>query len=84
MFDTINADTRSRLKTYMEAALRIRQDIADLQEGLKESTKSMAEEIGTKPSVLNNAVRIEFKALRDEVRVINDEIDEILELAGRS
>ena len=51
--------------------------------GLSETVKAIAEEMEVKPTQLNKALRIAFKASISEEREAFDEIEDILAAAGR-
>jgi hypothetical protein len=72
-----------RLKQLISEGCQVNQEIEDLKEGLRDTVKAIAEEIEVKPSQLNRAIRIAFKdALADE-RDALDEVEDILDAAGR-
>jgi Mn-dependent DtxR family transcriptional regulator len=54
-------------------------EIEDLQEGLKETVKAVAEELNVKPSIINKAIKIAHK---DNWKVHEEEWDEIETILG--
>ena len=52
------ADKLQRLINEGSVVLR---EVEDLQEGLKETVKAIAEELQIKPSVINKAIKIAYK-----------------------
>jgi hypothetical protein len=54
-------------------------EIEDLQEGLKETVKAVAEELNIKPSIINKAIKIAHK---DNWKVHEEEWDEIENILG--
>lgn len=72
-----------RIKQLISEGCQVNQEIEDLKEGLRETVKAIAEEIDVKPSQLNKAIRIAYKQNLHEEREALDEIEDILEAAGR-
>lgn len=77
------AEDIGRLKQLISEGCQVKQEVEDLNEGLKETVKAIAEELDVKPSQLNKAIRIAHKASMAEERAAMDEIEDILEAAGR-
>ena len=56
-------DEKAKLERLVNEGAQVLQEVQDLQEGLKETVKAVAEELDTKPSVLNKAIRTAYKRL---------------------
>lgn len=72
-----------RIKQLISEGCQVNQEIDDLKEGLRDTVKAIAEEIDVKPSQLNKAIRIAHKQNLHEERDALDEIEDILDAAGR-
>lgn len=72
-----------RLKQLITEGVNVKQEIDDLNQGLKDTVKAIAEEMEIKPSQLNKAITIAFRNSLDEEREKMDEIEDILDIAGR-
>lgn len=81
--DTLSVDERSRLKELVEKGLKVTQEISDLKEGLRDTIKSIAEELSVKPALLTKAIRIAFKSSIVDEKETVDKVEEILVLTGR-
>ena len=54
-------EERSKLERLINEGSTVLREIEDLQEGLKETVKAVAEELEIKPSVINKAISIAHK-----------------------
>jgi len=81
--DTIlSADEKAKIKNTIEEAVKVKQEIADLNEGLKDVVTHVCEETGIPKKELNKAISISFKAQEDHRAYENaqDELDAVGEL----
>ena len=76
MYGTEEKEKLERLITEGSNVLR---ELEDLQEGLKETVKAVAEELQIKPSIINKAIRIAHK---DNWKSHEDEWNEIEMILG--
>ena len=72
-----------RLKQLISEGCQVNQEIDDLKEGLRDTIKAIAEEIEVKPSQLAKAIRIAHKESMQDERDALDEIEDILDAAGK-
>jgi len=85
--DTIlSADEKAKIKNTIVEAVRVKQEIADLTEGLKDVVTHVAEETGVPKKELNKAISIAFKAREDHKAYENaqeelDTVGQLLEIA---
>lgn len=54
-------EEKSKLERLINEGGTVLREIEDLQEGLKETVKAVAEELQVKPSVINRAIKIAHK-----------------------
>ena len=79
---SFNSEDIAKLKKLFNEGMRVMREMEDLREGLKDTVKSIAEEMDMKPAVLNKALKIAHKnALKDEQEAFN-EVEEVLEASG--
>ncbi len=74
----------AKLKKLFTEGLRVMREMEDLREGLKDTVKSIAEEMDIKPAVLTKAIKIAHKSNLSEERRGFDELEEILEITGHT
>lgn len=55
---TYGAEEKAKLERLVNEGVTVLQEIEDLQTGLKETVKSVAEELDVKPSLINKAIKI--------------------------
>lgn len=58
---TYGADEKAKLERLVNEGVTVLQEISDLQEGLKDTVKAVAEELNIKPSLINKAIKIAQK-----------------------
>jgi hypothetical protein len=51
-----------KLKRLITDGIQVKQEEAMLREGLKDTVNAVAEELDLKPSILNKAIKVAFKA----------------------
>jgi len=77
------ADT-SKLKQIVSEGITVTREIEDLREGLKDTVDAVAKEMDLKPSVLNKAIRIAYKAELQKTKDSFEELEDILTIVGRT
>jgi hypothetical protein len=60
-------EEKAKLERLVKEAVSVLQEVEDLQSGLKDTIKAVAEELNIKPSLINKAVKVAQK--RDWSRV---------------
>ena len=71
---TYGTEEKAKLERLVNEGVTVLQEIEDLQSGLKETVKAVAEELNVKPSLINKAIKIAKN--RDWERV-NDEFEDL-------
>ncbi len=51
-------EEKAKLERLVKEGVTVLQEVEDLQGGLKETVKAVAEELNVKPSLINKAIRI--------------------------
>jgi Mn-dependent DtxR family transcriptional regulator len=72
-------EERAKLERLINEGGNVLREIEDLQEGLKETVKAVAEELQVKPSIINKAIKIAHK---DNWKSHEEEWDEIETILG--
>lgn len=73
----------NKLKHLIKEGIQVTQEVETLKEGLRDTVKAIAEELDIKPSILNKAVRVAYKAEFAKARDEFDELETILATVGR-
>lgn len=55
---TYGAEEKSKLERLINEGVTVMQEVEDLNMGLKETVKAVAEELDIKPSLINKAIKI--------------------------
>jgi|TARA_B110000503_G_scaffold66806_1_gene104815 hypothetical protein len=63
-------EEKAKLERLVKEAVSVLQEVEDLQGGLKDTIKAVAEELNIKPSLINKAVKVAQK--RDWSRVADE------------
>lgn len=82
--DALNNHDKTKLNQFMDQGLAVLQEIADLRDGLRDTAKNLAEELGVKPKVLNNALRAAFKSTLEDQKEELDQVESVLVNTGRA
>ena len=72
-------EEKAKLERLINEGGNVLREVEDLQEGLKETVKAVAEELQIKPSIINKAIRIAHK---DNWKSHEEEWDEIEMILG--
>ena len=79
-----DADSTAKLKRLIEEGMQVKQEVSDLNAGLRETVKALSEELEIKPAMLNKAISVAFKAgLHDEQAKL-EELETILATVGKT
>ena len=79
----ITEEQKSKLKQIVNEGTAIMQEIEDLNEGLSETIKAIAEEMEIKPAILKKAIRTAQKGTYQNQADDFDTLDTILDVVGR-
>jgi transposase-like protein len=55
---TYGAEEKAKLERLVREGVTVMQEVEDLQTGLKETVKAVAEELDIKPALINKAIKI--------------------------
>lgn len=81
---TFNGDAKIKLIQIVNEGMTVLQEIEDLNAGLSETVKAIAEELEIKPGLLKKAIKIAHKAKLGETNKDHEELNQILETVGKT
>ena len=81
---TFNAEAKIKLTQLVNEGMTVMQEIEDLNAGLNDTIKAVAEELEIKPATLKKAVKIAHKAKLGKTNRDHDELNTILETVGKT
>jgi len=79
-----NAEATLKIKQILNEGIATLQEVETLNESLNDTIKNIATELEIKPSVLKRAIKIAYKQTLSTVNEENQELNELLEVAGKS
>ncbi len=79
-----SAEQKAKLQQIIREGVSVLTEIEDLNAGLNDTIKAIAEEMEIKPAILKKAVKIAQKSKLDETNKDHDELNTILETVGRT
>lgn len=82
MSKVYGAPEQAKIKQIVSEGVTVMQEITDLQEGLNETIKAVAEELEVKPGVIKKAIRIAQKGQWDQVLSEFDDLESIVDISG--
>ena len=77
------AEEKAKLERLINEGSTVLREVEDLQEGLRETVKAVAEELQIKPSVINKAIKIAHKGDWQSYNEDWQEIEAILDITKR-
>jgi predicted regulator of amino acid metabolism with ACT domain len=84
MSKVFGAPEQAKIKQIVAEGVTVMSEISDLQEGLNETIKAVAEELEVKPSVIKKAIRIAQKDKWDSVWKEFDDLETIVDISGHA
>ena len=76
------ADEKAKLERLVREGVTVLQEVEDLQGGLKETVKAVAEEMDIKPSLINKAIKIAKNRDWDTHQDAYDDLETIITTLG--
>jgi hypothetical protein len=80
---TYGPEEKSKLEKLVNEGVNIQYEIESLQEGLKDTVKAVAEELGVKPSLINKAIKIAHKGTWNQVFDDFDDLETLITAIGK-
>ena len=78
---TLNTEEQAKVKHVIESGIKVKQEVKDLSEGLRDTVKAVAEELEIKPALLTKAISVAFKESLDAEKQDIEELEELLVVA---
>jgi hypothetical protein len=80
---TYGAEEKAKLERLVNEGVTVLQEVEDLNMGLKETVKAVAEELDIKPSLINKAIKIAQKGDWERVYDEFDDLETLVTTVGR-
>ena len=77
-----SSEDKAKLTQLVNEGITVMQEVDDLNDGLNDTIKAIAEELDMKPGVLKKALRIAYKNEFAKEQDAFTEVEEVLEVAG--
>ena len=84
MNKVFNSEEVAKLTQVINDGMKVKQELKDLSEGLRDTVKAVVEEMEIKPAVLTKAVNIAFKESLSAEREDFEYLETILEAAKKA
>ncbi len=79
-----SAEQKAKLTQIINEGIGVLQEIEDLNAGLSDTVKAIAEEMEIKPAILKKAIKIAQKSKLTDTNHDHDELNSILETVGKT
>ena len=79
---TYGQEEKSKLERLVREGVTVLQEVEDLNQGLKETVKAVAEEMDIKPSLINKAIKIAQKRDWDNHQDAYDDLETLIVTLG--
>ena len=84
MIDRVfSSEEKAKLTQLVNEGITVMQEVDDLNEGLNDTVKAIAEELQIKPTVLKKAMKTAYKADFDKHSQDYSELENILSTVGK-
>jgi len=79
-----SGEQKAKLTQIINEGVSVLQEIEDLNAGLSDTVKAIAEELEIKPGILKKAIKIAQKSKLTDTNADHEELNTILETVGRT
>jgi hypothetical protein len=79
-----SGEQKAKLTQVINESIGIMQEIEDLNAGLSDTVKAVAEEMEIKPAILKKAIKIAQKSKLTDTNADHEELNTILETVGKT
>jgi|TARA_B100000519_G_scaffold185912_1_gene181483 uncharacterized protein YeeX (DUF496 family) len=76
-----SSDDQAKIKQIIQQGTNVKQEVQDLNEGLRDTVKSVALELNIKPAVLMKAINVRFKDSAAAEREDFEDLEVLLDIA---
>lgn len=80
---TYGPEEKAKLERLVNEGVNVMQEVEDLQTGLRETVKAVAEELDIKPALINKAIKIAQKGEWDRVASDFDDLETLVVTVGK-
>jgi hypothetical protein len=79
-----SSEQKAKLTQVINEGVGVLQEIEDLNAGLNDTVKAIAEEMEIKPAILKKAIKIAQKSKLGDTNADHEDLNTILETVGRT
>ena len=79
---TYGAEEKAKLERLVKEGVSVLQEIEDLQTGLKDTVKHVAEELDIKPALINKAIKVAQKRDWEKVADAYEDLETLVATVG--
>jgi hypothetical protein len=79
-----SSEQKAKLTQIFNEGMAVMQEVEDLNAGLSDTIKAIAEEMEIKPAVLKKAIKVAHKAKLGDENADHEELNSILETVGKT
>jgi len=80
---TLNTEEQAKVKHVIESGIKVKQEVKDLSDGLRDTVKAVAEELEIKPALINKAIKIAHKGEWHKYSDDFDSLENLIIAVGR-
>lgn len=79
-----SSEQKAKLTQLVNEGIQVMQEVEDLNAGLSDTIKAVAEELEIKPAILKKAIKIAQKSKFGDTNADHETLTDILETVGRT
>ena len=80
---TYGAEEKAKLERLVNEGVTVLQEVEDLNTGLKDTVKAVAEELDIKPALINKAIKVAHKGDWEKVADEFDDLETLVVTVGK-
>ena len=84
MEKVFNQEEIAKLKHLVNSGIQVKQEVADLNTGLRETIKAITDEMELKPALLSKVVNVAYKESLSAERQEFEDLEHILEVVKKT
>lgn len=78
----LNSDELNKLRRLVDEGVKVEQEVKDLKDGLRDTIKSISEELEIPAKILTKAIRLKFKGDLGEIKENLSDAEDIVEISN--
>jgi transposase-like protein len=79
-----SSEQKAKLTQLINEGIQVMQEVEDLNAGLSDTVKAVAEELEIKPGILKKAIKVAQKSKFGDTNADHETLTDILETVGRT